>query len=402
MASSEQHADAQTAGMLSGIRVVSFTHFLQGPSASQLLADLGADVIKIEPHTGAFERSWSAPNRLINGYSPFFALGNRNVRSMTIDLKHPDAAPLVRELLENADVLIESFRPGTLDRLGFGYEDVAAFNPRIVYASLSGYGSDGPYRDRPGQDVLVQALSGLAGATGGAGAPPTPAGASIVDQHAGVLGAFGILAALHGRERTGRGTLVESNLLNAALDLQIEPITYALNGWEGARSEQGVSSMYYTAPYGVFATSDGHLCISLTSPAALDAVFSDPWFTAEDRDPYDARDDVNARVAEHMSQRSNADWTTHFTAARMWFAPVNSYAEVLEDPQVAFNDSFDQFDDETAGAVRVLKHPVMYGGSRPGVRSAPPKLGAHTREILADLGHSPESIDQHYDRKVVS
>jgi crotonobetainyl-CoA:carnitine CoA-transferase CaiB-like acyl-CoA transferase len=402
MASSEKDQSAASAGMLAGIRVVSFTHFLQGPSASQLLADLGADVIKIEPHSGAFERSWSAPNRSLNGYSPFFALGNRNVRSMAIDLKHPDAAALIRELLENADVLIESFRPGTLDRLGFGYEDVAAFNPGIVYASLSGYGSDGPYRDRPGQDVLVQALSGLAGATGGAGAPPTPAGASIVDQHAGVLGAFGILAALHGRARSGRGTLVESNLLNAALDLQIEPITYALNGWSGARSESGVSSMYYTAPYGVFETSDGHLCISLTSPAALSAVFDDPWFTAEHREPYDTRDEVNARVATHMRTRSTHEWTDHFTTARMWFAPVNSYAEVLEDPQVAFNDSFDEFDDEAAGRVRVLKHPVMYGGTRPGVRSTPPALGAHTREILAALGHTAESIDQHFERKVVS
>lgn len=400
MASSEPTSPSP--GMLDGIRVVSFTHFLQGPSASQLLADLGADVIKVEPHAGAFERTWSAPNRSLNGYSPFFALGNRNVRSMTVDLKHPDAHALIRDLLAEADVLIESFRPGTLDRLGFGYDDVAAFNPGIVYASLSGYGSDGPYRDRPGQDVLIQALSGLAGATGSAGAPPTPVGASIVDQHAGVLGAFGILAALHGRSRTGRGTLVESNLLNAALDLQIEPITYALNGWTGQRSEAGVSSMYYTAPYGVFETSDGHLCISLTSAEALAAVFDDLWFTAEVRDPYDSRDQINARVALHMRTRTRAEWTTHFTTSKVWFAPVNDYTDVLADPQVAFNDSFDEFDDDIAGPVRVLKHPVMYGGVRPGVRTPPPKLGEHTRDILAGLGHSRESIDHHITQKVVS
>lgn len=404
MASSEPDgAGVRESGkMLEGIRVVSFTHFLQGPSASQLLADLGADVVKVEPRGGAFERSWSAPNRFLNGYSPFFALGNRNVRSIVVDLKHEDAKQIIGDLLAEADVLIESFRPGTMERLGFGYEDVAAVNPGIVYASLSGYGSDGPYRDRPGQDVLVQALSGLAAATGGADAPPTPAGASLVDQHAGVLGAFGILAALHGRARTGRGTKVESNLLNAALDLQIEPLTYALNGLSGARSQGGISSMYYTAPYGVFATSDGHLCISLTSAEALAAVLEDDWFTAEGRDPYDARDEVDARIRGHLSARTTAEWTQRFARARVWFAPVNSYAEVIDDPQVAFNDSFDEFDDPAAGRVRVLKHPVMYGGVRPGVRSIPPSLGGHTREVLAELGHSAESIDRHIEKGAVS
>ncbi len=381
-------------GMLDGIRVISFTHFLQGPSASQLLADLGAEVVKVEPHGGAFERSWTGPGEFIEGESPFFALGNRNVRSVVIDLKHPESAEVLRDLLRDADVLIESFRPGTLDRMGLGYEDVAALNPRLVYASLSGYGSDGPYKDRPGQDVLIQALSGLAMATGRGGQAPTPVGACVVDQHAAVLGAFGILAALHGRQRTGLGTRVESNLLNAALDLQIEPLTYALNGFTGSRSGAGVSSPFYKAPYGVFATADAYLCISLTSLAALERVFSDDWFaTVTEDESYARREEVNSRVAEHMLTRTNAEWHAHFAAERMWFAPVQGYDEVLVDPQVLHNDSFDSYEHERAGTITVLKHPVMYGGSRPGIRTAPPELGGDTRAVLGELGYGSDRID---------
>lgn len=380
--------------MLSGIRVISFTHFLQGPSASQLLADLGADVIKIEPPTGAFERSWTGPGEFIDGESPFFALGNRNVRSVVIDLKHPDSAEVLRDLLRDADVLIESFRPGTLDRMGLGYDTLAELNPRLVYASLSGFGSDGPYRDRPGQDVLVQAMSGLAMATGRGGQSPTPVGACVVDQHAAVLGAFGILAALHGRERSGTGTRVESNLLNAALDLQIEPLTYAMNGFTGRRSESGVSSPFYKAPYGIFATADTHLCISLTSLATLERVFGDSWFASvSEEDSFARREDINERVAGHMLTRSSAQWSEHFASEKMWFAPVQDYDAVLADPQVLHNDSFDSYNHERAGTIRVLKHPVMYGGERPGIRTPPPELGSGTRTVLGELGYDETRID---------
>ncbi|MFD4022179.1 CaiB/BaiF CoA transferase family protein [Streptomyces sp. NPDC058576] len=375
--------------MLSGLRVVSFTHFLQGPSASQLLADLGAEVIKIEPPTGAFERNWSGPDAYLDGVSVFFLAGNRNVRSVVLDLKDEDSRRTLDELLATADVLIESFRPGAMDRLGLGWDRIRTLNPRLVYCSLSGYGPDGPYAARPGQDVLLQAMSGLAAATGPAGIPATPVGASLVDQHGAVLGVMGILAALHGRERTGRGSRVESNLLSAALDLQTEPLAYHLNGFAGSRSASGVSSMYYKAPYGVFETADGQVCLSLNSLDTLAGLFDDLWFTevGED-DSYARREEVNERVAKHLRRRPTADWVTAFEAHKVWFAPVNTYADVVDDPQVRHNGSIVEFDHPQAGRVRLLGHPVTYDGVRPGVRTVPPALGADTEAVLASLGQS--------------
>lgn len=381
--------------MLSGVRVVSFTHFLQGPSATQLLADVGAEVIKVEPPSGAFERTWSGPDAFLEGdTSVFFLLGNRNVRSLTVDLKDPAWLEVVLKLVAEADVLVESFRPGAMDRLGLGWSRLHELNPRLIYCSLSGYGPDGPYRDRPGQDVLLQSMSGLASATGSASTPPTPVGASLVDQHAAVLGAFGILAALHGRERSGVGSLVESNLLNAALDLQIEPLNYFVNGFTGIRSESGISSPYYKAPYGVFATSDGHLTLSLNSLETMAAVLEDPWFAeVGEHRSYERREEVNERVAQHLSQQPTDHWEQLFARHRVWFAPVNTYGDVVADPQVSHNKSFTTFEHPEAGTVTVLAHPVTYDGVRPGVRHIPPDLGAANEDVLRTLGYDSDQVE---------
>lgn len=381
--------------LLEGVRVVSFTHFLQGPSATALLADLGADVVKVEPPSGAFERSWSAPDAYLNGESVFFLLGNRNVESLVVNLKDPEWLEVVLRLLDAADVLIESFRPGVMDRLGLGWERLRERNSRLVYCSLSGYGGDGPYKDRPGQDVLLQSMSGIASVTGAADRPPTPVGASLVDQHGAVLGAFGILAALHGRNRTGRGTRVESNLLSAAMDLQIEPLSYFLNGFSGARSSSGISSPYYKSPYGVFATADGYMTLSLNALNTLADVLEDNWFrSVGEESSYARREEVNERVADHLQKRSTEEWTDVFAAAQVWFAPVNSYADVVDDPQVNHNGSVIEIDHPRAGAVKLLAHPVSYDGQRPGVYSVPPELGSSNRKLLAELGYRTEHIDQ--------
>src|SRR6201984_1054837 len=264
--------------LLQGIRIISFNHFLLGPMGIQALADLGADVIAVESTAGAWQRHWSSGDIWHNGQGMRHVCTNRNKRSLALDLKVPKGREIALKLIDSADVLAENFRPGVMEKLGFGYETTRRRKPSLIYASASGYGPDGPYAERPGQDLLAQALFGLMAITGQAATGPRPVGVSAIDHHGAALLAMGILAALVRRARTGQGCRVDASLMQAALDLQAESLTAWLNAAKRPAVEppRHVAGWYYAAPYGVYPTADGHLALSLSPLAKVAEAIGEP------------------------------------------------------------------------------------------------------------------------------
>lgn len=382
--------------LLSGVKILSFNHFLAGPLAAQTLADLGADVIAVEPIEGAFQRNWAVANRFVEGDSVNHLATGRNKRSIAVDLKNPQGVAAIKRLVETSDVVMENFRPGTMAKLGLGYAQLKAINPGLIYAAATGFGGDGPYRDRPGQDLLLQAMSGLAARTGSAEGAPTPVGAVIVDQHAASLYAMAILAALFAKAKTGEGRLVEVNLYQAAIDLQVEPLTAWLNGAASptSRGPAGLASWFSPGPYGIHATSDGHLAVSMAAPKALAgalgiAALAD--FT--DADSFARREEITRLVAEKLKEKTRAEWLPLLEAGKIWHASVQDYEDLHADPQLSHMGAFKTVEGAYGKDVTMVMHPVRYDGKSPDVRLVPQRLGAQTREVLGEIGYDAAEID---------
>lgn len=376
--------------MLEGVRVLCFTQFLLGPAAAQYLADMGADVVKIERPQGAWERWWAGGDTFRGGESMFFMLTHRNVRSVAVDLKRDRGVEVCRRLAREADVVLGNFRSGVLDRLGLGADEMRRENPQLIYASASGYGDESPYRDLPGQDLLIQAMSGLMSVTGQAGGPPVPAGAAVVDQHAGALLAMGVLGALVEKRRTGRGRTVEVNMVQAALDLQLEPVTYWRNGGIVERPEQALGSAFHPAPYGVYGVEDGHVAISL-SPVELvsQALGGVPelegFIGMSTREGIERRDEVHRVIAAVVAGRRRDELVAQLRDHRVWCAPVLAYPEVFQDPAIAHLEPFESIDHKRAGRVDLLRHPIRYDGQQFAARRLPPDIDENGTEVLREV-----------------
>ena len=389
--------------MLEGVKVLSFTHYLQGPSAAQALADLGADVVKVESPKGAYERHWSGCNTYKNGVSVFFLLANRNQRAIAIDLKSEKGREIIKRLVQEYDVVIENSRPGVMDKLRLGYKALKEVNPRIIYCSCSGYGSSGPNLKKPGQDLLIQSMSGLASLTGNGNTPPTPIGTAAVDQHGAILAALGIVSAVYDRERTGQGHRIEASLLGAALDLQIEALGYYMNGGQFIeRPTTGLSTRIHQSPYGVYATQDGYITLSLVPIDQLQEIFTPnvlDGYTVKDQ--MDDRMEFDKIVCQEMKKKTTQAWIDILEAKGIWYSPVNEYEQVLQDEQVQYNKAILTMEHPVAGEVKVLGHANKYDGDTVGIRRLPPELGEHTEEVLREVGYQAEELCELSEEGVV-
>lgn len=389
--------------LLDDLKVLSFCHFLQGPAAMQYLADMGADVIKIEPPGGAFERHWAGAGRAqVGGVSAFFLCANRNVRSMALDLKHPEAKEVVLRLLDQRQVLAENFRPGTLERMGLGYDAVRARKSDIIYASASGFGATGPMSTRPGQDLLIQAMSGLMMATGN-GRQPVPVGCAATDQHGAALFALGILGAYTRWLRSGEGTRVEATLFGAAVDLQTEAlVTYHASqmGRSVFERDEHLADWFHEAPYGVYETLDGHVALSMNDISKLaEALDSTALRALHTSDAFGDRDAIARCVAEAVRGRSFSELSAQLDAHAIWYGRVESYDDLFANQQAAHSQVFQDVMVNGMTA-RLVSHPLRYDGNAPGCRSFSLRRGADTRTVLEQSGFSSAEINDLVRNKV--
>ncbi|WP_308639410.1 CaiB/BaiF CoA transferase family protein [Paenibacillus silvisoli] len=373
---------------LEGLLVLDFSQFLAGPSAALRLGDLGARVIKIErPVTGELNRQLSIKNRMVDGDSMLFHTINRSKESYAANLKDSEDLECVRALIKQADVLIENFRPGTMEKLGLGYDAVKALNGGIVYATVTGYGGEGPWRDKPGQDLLIQSLSGLAWLNGNADQPPVPFGLAVADMFAGAHLAQGILACLVRRGRTGEGGRVEVSLLESALDLQFEVLTTHLNdgGELPQRSAVNSAHAYLGAPYGIYETAGGgYIALAMGSVIRLGellackelAAYQDPksWFTE--------RDDIKRILVNHMRTRSTEDWLAVLEPADYWCADVLTWERLFAHEGFRALGMVQEIGrPDGTGRLRTTRCPIRINGERLFDDRAAPKVGEHNAAI---------------------
>ncbi len=382
-------------GALNGVRVLDLTQVLAGPYCTMLLADHGADVVKVEPPRGGDSNRGVSP--MTGGVSYAFYAINRNKRSMVLNLKEPAGREVFLRMARRADVVVENYRPGVADRLGIGYSAVSAVNAGIVYCSLSGFGQQGPYRDRGGYDPMVQAMSGMMSANGLPGRPPVKVSTPLSDIGAGMYGAMGIAMALLARATTGRGQDIDISLFDTALAFSVWELV-SFFGTGEVPAPLG-SRHRIIAPAQAYRTADGYLMLTAANEklwGSLCQALEVPGLAADPRFSDNARrmknvDDLEQILEERLTTGTTAAWAERLDAAGVPCAPVNRYDQVVKDPHVAAREMLVDIDHPAGGApLRVPGIPLKLGGTPGTVRRSAPALGQHTAEVLEEYGFSAE------------
>ena len=400
---------------LDGIKVVDLTRVLAGPFASMRLGDMGADVIKIEiPGQGDDTRSYGPP--FINGESTYFLSINRNKRSLTLNLRSEKGKEVLRRLVKVSDVVIENFRGGAMERLGFGYERLREINQKVIYCAITGYGHTGPRRTHPAYDLIIQAESGMMDVTGAADGPPIRAGISMADVTAGQAGVEGILLALIDRAKTGKGQMVDISMLDSLMAL----FTYHTQGYLATgQSPRRRGNLHASiTPYEAYATKDGHFVLAAANDAQYrslcqmvrsmsldgesgiaDRMEAEIFTTNTSR--VEHREELRAILEGLFLLRTTNEWLEVLTKAGVACGSINRVSDILESEVIKARDMLPEMDHPVAGKVRTVGIPVKLSGSPGAVRLAPPTLGQHTEEVLTNLGYSPDEIRQMKSEGVV-
>lgn len=385
-------------GSLSAVTVIDFTRVLSGPYCTMVLADHGARVIKLEhPVRGDDTRHWGPP--FLGAESAYFLSINRNKESVTLDFKQPEGQRVLEQLLARADVVVENFRPGTLDAVGFGAADVLSRHPRLVYCSISGYGHTGPRRDEPGYDAVMQAEGGLMSITGESDGPALRLGVAITDIVSGLFAAQGVMSALIAREKTGLGQQVDIGMLDATAAL----LTYQAGNYFATGHVPGrMGNRHPTiVPYESFHAADGEFVIAggndeiwrrLCQVIGRPELADDPRYrsNADRVTHYDA---VKAELERALQGRSREEWVHLLTDAGVPCGSVREISEVLADPQIVAREMVREVAHPTVGATRVINSPVKMSATPTSVRTAPPILGQHTSSVMRELGYDDRQIE---------
>ncbi|MHB8072421.1 CaiB/BaiF CoA transferase family protein [Desulfosporosinus fructosivorans] len=394
------------AGPLAGIKVLELARTLAGPYCSMILADMGADVLKVEqPGLGDETRGFAPP--ALEGESCYYLSLNKNKQGITLNLKTEEGKQIVRELVKDADVLIENFRTGTMEKLGLGYDVLKEINPRLVYCAVSGFGRTGPMKDEPAYDLVMQAYGGLMSVTGEADRPPVKVGFSVVDLTTGMYACIGTLLALWAREKTGRGQFVEASLLESIVSLQTYLAQSVMaTGKIPGRLGSGHPNM---APYQVFESKDSYVVIAVTNDQlwrkmcdalGLDDLKEHPKF-AVNADRVKNRTELIELMSEYARCRTTEEISTKLKEAGVPGGPINNIADVLADPQVIHRGMIQEVEHPTIGTLKMLGIPIKLSETPGSVRMAPPTLGQNNIEVLSRLGYSPEDIAIFKDKGVI-